>query len=79
LVSQPRCRFAPPKVHAMQRLLTCPKCGHSFTQTLPDVSVAEGVRLKAAHDGRGVSLHCPNCQEEIWLPLWSLPDLPMAP
>jgi len=63
----------------MYRLVRCPKCASSSMHRLPDVSAQEAARLRAAGDDSMVMVKCPQCQAKIWMPRWSLPDLPGPP
>jgi hypothetical protein len=63
----------------MYRMVACDGCNHQFAQLLPDVTVAEGERLKAADEDRRVVFECPKCRREIYLPRWAVPELPLSP
>ena len=63
----------------MMKLLGCSNCGHEFVKDLPDVSPTEQAKLKATFDDTEVVFQCPNCQHDVRVVRWDIPDLPDPP
>jgi transposase-like protein len=60
----------------MDRMITCPSCGYTFSQQVDDVTLADAARLRTAQEDASDQFPCPKCNQTINVKLSDLPDLP---